>query len=689
MRRKLFTFTVGIILSLGLADILGVMPDTDRYSLIFSAGEEFEGTICSVEKKDEGYRLTIDVYDEGKKTGRALLSYYGHIQDPYSLVRCRGVFCGELLEPQGRRNPGCFDYRKHLKSLGISAVGTLTDYQVIREPQYFFEKFERFLSEKKAAYSHKLSKGSRGIVAGVLFGDDGYLDEDIYEEFRNNGTAHVLSVSGLHMGVIYSLFRKCAGKTMTKPKLAVLAVIMLTMGTLAGWAIPVIRAVASISLSIYAQYKDKRYDFLTATAAVALVMIAVRPHVIFNAGFQMSFLAVTAIGFFMPHFSRKIPDSIAMMVSANIGLLPYQAYQFNSVSVVSFLANIPVVYLTGILMPLAMADFLLDMAGAEISIIRSAVEAVAYAAVKVNSMSALGGDGAADVLSPPLWSVIMFYLVSFFMSSETFYILTARKKTKETAAIFLSFGLLCLITAAAAYEEISGASVTFVDVGQGDCVHIRAGSVNAMIDGGGSIRYNVGENILKPYLLKNGVRTLDLGIATHLHTDHYKGLEELYQEGMAEKIETGVTAGQMFSLSDKVKILCLWPLAIKEGQDANENCSVFMVTYGKWKILITGDLDEKGEKAMLEHYKGTDILKADILKISHHGSPTGTCDEFLEAVSPKIGVIQVGKNNYGHPSVKIIEKCEEKDIMVLRNDRRGAIGFVLGKDSADFYTMIN
>ena len=247
----------------------------------------------------------------------------------------------------------------------------------------------------------------------------------------------------------------------------------------------------------------------------------------------------------------------------------------------------------------------------------------------------------------------------------------------------------CLITAAAAYEEISGASVTFVDVGQGDCVHIRAGSVNAMIDGGGSIRYNVGENILKPYLLKNGVRTLDLGIATHLHTDHYKGLEELYQEGMAEKIETGVTAGQMFSLSDKVKILCLWPLAIKEGQDANENCSVFMVTYGKWKILITGDLDEKGEKAMLEHYKGTDMLKADILKISHHGSPTGTCDEFLEAVSPKIGVIQVGKNNYGHPSVKIIEKCEEKDIMVLRNDRRGAIGFVLGKDSADFYTMIN
>ena len=67
MRRKLFTFTVGIILSLGLADILGVMPDTDRYSLIFSAGEEFEGTICSVEKKDEGYRLTIDVYDEGKR----------------------------------------------------------------------------------------------------------------------------------------------------------------------------------------------------------------------------------------------------------------------------------------------------------------------------------------------------------------------------------------------------------------------------------------------------------------------------------------------------------------------------------------------------------------------------------------------------------------------------------------------
>ena len=138
----------------------------------------------------------------------------------------------------------------------------------------------------------------------------------------------------------------------------------------------------------------------------------------------------------------------------------------------------------------------------------------------------------------------------------------------------------------------------------------------------------------------------------------------------------------------------LWPLSLDPtakdgGQDENHLCSVFMIWYGHWKILITGDLDEEGEKEMLAFYAGTDILKADILKIGHHGSKTSTSQAFLDAVDPAVAVIQVGKNNvYGHPAQKTIEKCMKKDIIVYRNDEQGAIGISFGTSEFVVHTVI-
>ena len=105
-------------------------------------------------------------------------------------------------------------------------------------------------------------------------------------------------------------------------------------------------------------------------------------------------------------------------------------------------------------------------------------------------------------------------------------------------------------------------------------------------------------------------------------------------------------------------------------------------------MLVTGDLDAEGEKSMVAHYRGTDRLRADILKIGHHGSAGSTSDELLAAVKPAYAVIQVGKNNYGHPAAKIIEKCRQKCIMILRNDIQGAVGFSLQKGKLTPQVMI-
>ena len=172
--------------------------------------------------------------------------------------------------------------------------------------------------------------------------------------------------------------------------------------------------------------------------------------------------------------------------------------------------------------------------------------------------------------------------------------------------------------------------------------------------------------------------------------DHMKGLTELGEVYSIKKLLTGLTVGVQININKDVRIQTLWPEEISEdtGQDENSQCSVFMVFYKEYKILVTGDLDEKGEKLMLQRYDGTDTLKADILKIGHHGSTTSTSDAFLDAVKPTYAVIQTGKNNYGHPSPKIIEKCAKKGIIVYRNDYNGAVGFSFDKRGISCNTVL-
>jgi len=349
---------------------------------------------------------------------------------------------------------------------------------------------------------------------------------------------------------------------------------------------------------------------------------------------------------------------------------------------VSIFVNIPVIFLTGILVPAAMLCFCVFAVSGELPyMLEYLLDSLSFFTVQVNHISSLGGYGSVDAASPPLWVVLLLYFLLFFLSSEQNLVLRSRQQYGRAAGILTAGFLGCIFFSALYYCPVSAADLVFVDVGQGDCIHIRDGHRNVLIDGGGSIHYNVGKNTLKPYLLKNGVWNVDLALATHTHMDHYKGLEELAADYPVKQIRTGLIKGEIITVSDDVWIETLWPLEIDpmNGQEKNEDCSVFMIHYRHWKILITGDLDETGEVAMVDYYEASgqlEKLDADILKIGHHGSQTSTGDRFLDAVSPEAAVIQVGKNNsYGHPSQKIVEKCQKRDIIITRNDYNGGIGF--------------
>lgn len=311
-----------------------------------------------------------------------------------------------------------------------------------------------------------------------------------------------------------------------------------------------------------------------------------------------------------------------------------------------------------------------------------------------------------DVVSPTVFWLVAFYGLFFFLASETGRILLVRKRYKVIA-----YGMILVIASAGLLDwktedGFDKADAVFVDVGQGDCLHIRTPSgKNVLIDGGGKESFDIGKRVLKPYLLKNGVRKLDLAIITHLDIDHYGGIRSLAAGGMVDCLglyagnkriepdilkETGLSKNQLMYLhkGDRIRVdsylwlEILYPEQKSEqvyetelmANDENPRSLVVRVHMGEYKILMTGDIDYRTEEELLALQDG-ETSEADILKIGHHGSKYSTSDEFLTAVNPRVAVFQTGKNNYGHPDSSVLEKCQKKGIMIYRNDKDGAVGF--------------
>lgn len=683
MRRKLFFCS--ILLFILILIILTLATDHEVENLDNSYSKNHVARVVSIDKHDKGWQFIVKLNDGNK----VLVKYYGDKMFSQNHIGSIVAFDSALELPNSRRNPRCFDYRMYLRSLGIMYIAKVDDIETLGFSNNYYDRYCQFLLSKRENFLDSIKDlNTRNFIDGILFGNIDNLDEDTYEEFKQNGTAHILAVSGLHIGIVYQIIQRLLGKRLSIFNFFITTGLMWSLGILTGWTPSVIRAVGMIVIKNLALLIDKRYDSLTAIGLIAICMMVKNPYIVFNVSFQMSFLAVISIIFLTPRFPKFIPDFLVIIMAVNIGLLPYQIFQFNTFSVTSFLANIPIVYLSGILLPISFAQFVLFMiTGINLDFL---AKILTLFIIYINKLCTFGLE-TINVVGISLWVLIIIYCAGFFAISETVFLLVSRKKIKTVSFSLVAIFIFAACTNFMFFTDFDRAEIVFLDVGQGDCVHVKAGDKNILIDGGGRADYEVGEKTVMPYLLKNGIRKVDLAVATHRHTDHYKGLMELRTEHFIDEVQVDLCAGKTFKIDEDIWIETLWPIKSTNEDidvDENKNCSVFMINYRGKKILITGDLDAEGEKELLKHYKGRDVLKADILKVGHHGSRFSTSIDFLNVVSPKYCVIQVGKNNYGHPHAKTIEKCEEKCIMILRNDMHGAIGFSLDEEQIEYCTMI-
>jgi competence protein ComEC len=226
-------------------------------------------------------------------------------------------------------------------------------------------------------------------------------------------------------------------------------------------------------------------------------------------------------------------------------------------------------------------------------------------------------------------------------------------------------------------------------VGQGDCIHIRDGKINILVDGGGSFYSNVGTKILEPYLLKNGITGIDLAFITHADLDHRKGIQELSQrmaidtlvlsdpykgdpeafDDILRRDTVYVSQGDFLAVGSRLSFRILSPeKQVPEGLNDNGLSLVMMLNHSGLDILLTGDLEKAGESNL------KNIPTCDILKVAHHGSAGSTSPDFLNAASPAYAAISCGKNNiHGHPAPAVIELLEKSGIIFGRTDQWGAL----------------
>ncbi len=631
------------------------------------------------------------------------------------------TFNGHLTHPLKATVPNAFDYHDYLKNSRIHWVMTPDSIKDCSGgASSFFEKLAEYRAKGIQFAAEEFSPQSRGIAAALLFGYREYIPDEINKAYRDLGIIHLLAISGLHVSILVSCIYFILIRSGVTHEWAarILLLLLPVYSLLAGGAPSVLRA-AGMSM-IYLAVKQLRIK-LTAADAISItciVMLAADPYYLFNIGFQLSFavsLALLLSVKIISSFSSRLHQLTAVSVIAQASSLPIILQSFYQVSAVSVLVNLLFVpFYSAVVLPLCLGSFLLKAAvpsaGTVLIGVTDAVIAIS------NDAALLAGSRYSFMLvfGKPSWLVLSLYTVLFCFAAVAFekHFLFSRLKG-AAAAVFL----LLFLQHQSAHFQAEG-EVVILDVGQGDSIYVSApyNQGTYLIDTGGILSfsreawqekrssYSIAEDTLVPFLKSKGKKTLDKLILTHGDADHAgealkllrevevkeivvpKGFirgdfeKEIVEEALAKGIKiTALGSGDV--MDDKYfKWKVLSPAEITDSE--NDDSLVLYAEIGGLKWIFTGDLEHDGEKRILEAYRG---LRADVLKIGHHGSKGSTSVPFLQQLQPKIALISAGrKNRYNHPHPDVLKLLEQNGTKTYRTDRDGSIAYKFKGDNGTF-----
>jgi competence protein ComEC len=638
------------------------------------------------------------------------------------------VAAGERLEVRGRlvpfdeaRNPG--EPSRRALGLAEGVAGELIVARILarappdpRDVRAWPARLRAFLS---ARLRGTMPEPEATILAGALWGERGTLPAALRDAFQATGTVHILVTAGLHLGVIAALIfgmlrlaglRRAAASFGTIP--AVIAYAWLT-----GAHLPSQRAAVMVSVALLARGCGARAASWNALALAALVVAALWPASVSSVSFALSFSCVGAILLFAEPVARglerwKLPErvreALSLTVATQIGVWPLSAATFGLVAPYAIVANAIVVPATMLALPAGIATLacanVATLDGVTATTATWIVDVILRAVATVAAL-----PGAHVRVAPPPAGAIVAYDVAAIIAAQ---LLGRRTRLAAALLVLASVGVL----ATTLRLPDGKLTITMLDVGQGDGIVIRTPRGHTiLIDSGGRLERGAavdgkspaeiaGERIVLGYLQREGIHSVDLLVITHPHGDHAGGCAPIvralrvaaiadsgqhyggraYVDCQAAAHEAAVPvrvvrAGTRWGTDDGVVLDVLAPsepLLADTGDDVNENSIVLRLSYAlrggrTYRVLLTGDAGEGSEARLLARPAD---LRADLLKVGHHGSRWATTADFLAAVRPRIALISVGRHNsFGHPSPETLARLNAAGVTVYRTDRCGAI----------------
>lgn len=574
-----------------------------------------------------------------------------------------------------------------------------------------------------------------GVLKAMLLGDKTELSEDTKNIYQKSGMSHLLVISGLHISIVGMSFYRFLRKRGCSYGISGVVGLMLVFlyGGMTGMSVSTVRAVTMFGLAVLADYLGRSYDMLSALAAAALILLMEQPLYVRSASFLLSFGAVLGVGLVYPALQslfevRSKPGS-AFLVSLSIQLstLPLIQWFYYEFPVYSVFLNLLVIPLMGVLMLCGIAALGISIVSWGLAGLPALVCRVILGLYEWLGEGTLKLPGAVAVCGrPKLWQILLYYggMAGFVLwrskvrEKENWELCLRaakggeekeetreegeqgrKKRRREKGTVTAIAVLLCICLQLRLHK---GFSFTMLDVGQGDGLFLRTeAGTTCLIDGGSSDVKQVGRYRILPFLKERGVGNLDYVMVTHTDEDHISGIKELLEqagEGGGIKIRTLLLSKQSLEeeaglrlrklaveagtdvrimkagmvLEDKsTKICCLHPEEGADYADKNAGSLVLRLSYGEFSMLLTGDLEETGEREILQREVDTDC---DILKAGHHGSRFSTTEEWLTAAHPRLTLISCGEDNsYGHPHEETLERLQEAGSQILVTTKEGAV----------------
>lgn len=642
-------------------------------------------------------------------------------------------FKGHIRAFRNFDNPGGFDYQRFMATQEIwASVYARTDSVTCLErdgEEGLSGGIRRVRRRVSAFLTETASEKSLGIFKTLLLGDRRELPDGLREAFERAGIAHLFAISGLHIGIISGVvFFFCIrglsfipfflwrgwGKRLAAG-FALFAV--WGYGALAGMSPSTQRAVCMISIFLLSIFVGRSQDLLNTLSAAAIVILIINPPSLLSVSFQLSFAAAGAIiiclqaaradrrkpdASFAAGMRRKLLMFCLVSLSANLGTLPLLMLYFHQVSLIGVLSNFIFVPLIGfIALPLGLfAVSMLSVSPALAAcFLQPADWLVAALRTIVEKIAAWPFSAVMTVVPSPM-EIGGYYVLALLLIGECIRRkgIAATVRSEETCrwTVFFRAGVLMCVSAMLidagywGYQRFwrRDLRVTVLDVGHGtaNLLELPGGKV-IMIDGGGfadNALFDIGKNIVAPFLLRKKIRTVDKIFLSHPDSDHLNGLLFIVQHFNVKELKSNnesVDTTAYFNLQDLVrekKILVrdfysaprtemiatvlfrfFYPPADyleRRSRDAwrntNNNSMVVQVQFGAHTFLFPGDIEAPAERELVAAIG--EALKSDVLIAPHHGSRTSGTMGFLNQVRPWAVVFSTGSRPWRplpHPEV--------------------------------------